>query len=56
MADNEAMDLDDQNHSHQETSNNYAHLEPTDRGRQANLVLLGCSLLQLPVWGMWQSL
>ena len=24
---------------------------PTDRGDQANLVLLGCSLLQLPIWG-----
>jgi hypothetical protein len=26
-------------------------LPPTDQGKQANLVLLGVSLLQLPVWG-----
>ncbi|KAK5451631.1 hypothetical protein LTS15_007891 [Exophiala xenobiotica] len=30
--------------------NAHSELPPTDRGKQANLVLLGCSLLQLPVW------
>jgi hypothetical protein len=27
-------------------------LPPTDRGREAWLVLAGCSLIQIPVWGM----
>ena len=27
-------------------------LPPTDRGRDAWLVLAGCSLIQIPVWGM----
>lgn len=26
-------------------------LPPTDRGREAWLVLAGCSLIQIPVWG-----
>lgn len=28
-----------------------AILPPTDDGKEANLVLLGCSILQLPIWG-----
>lgn len=27
-------------------------LPPTDRGKEAWLVLAGCSLIQIPVWGM----
>lgn len=26
-------------------------LPPTDRGKEAWLVLAGCSLIQIPVWG-----
>lgn len=29
-----------------------ATLPPTDRGKEAWLVLAGCSLIQIPVWGM----
>ncbi|KAI1612664.1 major facilitator superfamily domain-containing protein [Exophiala viscosa] len=50
-ANNEEISLDDRNQHDQEVHNSYAHPAPTDHGRQANLVLLGCSLLQLPVWG-----
>jgi hypothetical protein len=28
------------------------NLPPADKGKQAYLILLGCSILQLPVWGM----
>lgn len=28
-----------------------AELAPADGGRQARLVLISCSLLQLPIWG-----
>jgi len=31
-------------------NNAHTELAPMDRGKQANLILLGCSLLQLPVW------
>jgi hypothetical protein len=27
-------------------------LDPTDRGKQAYLTLLACSLIQAPVWGI----
>jgi len=30
-------------------------LPPTDRGKEAWLVLAGCSLIQIPVWGMRSS-
>lgn len=37
----------------QETDNEIeqAQLPPSDRGKEAWLVLLGCSLIQIPVWG-----
>ncbi len=34
-------------------NNAHTELAPMDRGKQANLILLGCSLLQLPVWGTY---
>lgn len=30
-----------------------AQLPPADTGKEAWLVLLGCSLIQIPVWGAW---
>ena len=29
-----------------------ATLNPTDHGRDAYLVLLGCTLIQAPIWGI----
>lgn len=40
---------------HQEASEEIEQisLPPTDRGKEAWLVLAGCSLIQIPVWGEW---
>jgi hypothetical protein len=42
-------------HTFDMIDNAHSELPPTDRGKQANLVLLGCSLLQLPVWGTYEN-
>jgi hypothetical protein len=45
----------DSNEMHQQqtvTEIEQVSLPPTDRGREAWLVLAGCSLIQIPVWGM----
>lgn len=48
------MDADNNEMHQQETvvEIEQVSLPPTDRGRDAWLVLAGCSLIQIPVWGM----
>ncbi|KAJ9603210.1 hypothetical protein H2200_012505 [Cladophialophora chaetospira] len=47
MADRSELTMDDAG----ETSQFAGALPPADQGKKANLVLLGCCVLQLPVWG-----
>ena len=48
------MDADNNEMHQQETvvEIEQVSLPPTDRGRDAWLVPAGCSLIQIPVWGM----
>ena len=44
------LDIEDDNEHHTNAPQPDA-VGQSDSGRAANLVLLGCSILQLPIWG-----
>jgi hypothetical protein len=55
---NSAIDEDEINLNHEEPNieTEMRSLPPTDHGRDAYLVLAGCTIIQAPVWGQQVAL